>query len=279
MSRPLRIEFSGALYHVTSRGNAQQDIYLNDTDRRIFIDYLKNTCDRHQWLCYGFCLMTNHYHLLVETIIPSLSKGMKYLNGSYTQAFNKRHQRIGHLYQGRYKAILVEKDAHLLELSRYIALNPVRSGIVRTAKDWHWSSYRAIAGLSKSPEFLSHDCILSRFSKNRGRAQQAYRDFVSEGRGQSSPWDKLTNQIYLGSDKFVDDVQSRMKPKQSLCDIPKIQKQRPVKPLEYYHHKYSTRNLAMAEAYRSGHYTLKAVGDYFGVSYATVSRALKEYGV
>ncbi|MCU7892343.1 MAG: addiction module toxin RelE, partial [Candidatus Thiodiazotropha sp. (ex Ustalcina ferruginea)] len=163
--------------------------------------------------------------------------------------------------------------------SRYIVLNPVRAGMVRTAKDWPWSSYRAMAGFSERPKFLICDWVLSGFGRKRARAQQAYRDFVSEGRGQPSPWEKLTNQIYLGSDQFVDDVQCKMNPEQSLDDIPKLQKQRPVKALAYYQGKHSIRNQAMAEAYKSGHFTLKAVGVYFGVSYATVSRALKEYGV
>lgn len=142
MARPLRIEFSGAVYHVTSRGNAQQNIFLCDDDRQAFLDLLGIACERFRWQCHAYCLMSNHYHLLIETQAPSLSKGMKYLNGTYTSAFNRRHFRIGHVFQGRYKAILVEKDAYLLELSRYIVLNPVRARMVRSAKDWPWSSYR-----------------------------------------------------------------------------------------------------------------------------------------
>ena len=279
MARPLRIEFAGALYHVTSRGNARQDIYLNDFDRTVFLDHFKRACKRYDWSCHAYCLMSNHYHLLIETGGPTLSKGMKYINGGYTQAFNKQNKRVGHLFQGRFKAILVEKDAHLLELSRYIALNPVRAGMVRAAKDWPWSSYRATAGISDSPEYLIAEWVLSGFGRNKMKAQQAYRTFVSEGRGQPSPWENLTNQIYLGSDQFVDEVQCKMKPDQPLDDIPKPQKQSPVKPLAHYQEKYPIRNQAMAEAYMSGHYTLKIVGDFFGVSYATVSRAVKEFGV
>ena len=279
MARPLRIEFAGALYHVTTRGNARQDIYLNDSDRVAFLAYLKQACERFHWLCHAYCLMSNHYHLLIETEDPTLSKGMKYINGGYTQAFNKQNKQVGHLFQGRYKAILVEKDAHLLELFRYIALNPVRAAMVRAAKDWPWSSYRATAGISNQPEFLTTDWVLSGFGRNKMKAQQAYRTFVSEGRGQPSPWENLTNQIYLGSDQFVDEVQCKMNPDQPLDGIPKPQKQSPLKPLAYYQEKYPSRNQAMAEAYRSGHYTLKIVGKFFGVSYATVSRAVKEFGV
>jgi putative transposase len=135
MARPLRIEFSGALYHVTARGNAQQDIYLTDDDKLEFLSLLQRACERYHWLCHAYCLMTNHYHLLIETHTPTLSKGMKYLNGTYTQAFNRRHKRVGHVFQGRFKGILVEKDSYLLELSRYIVLNPVRAHMVRSVKD------------------------------------------------------------------------------------------------------------------------------------------------
>ena len=136
MARPLRIEFAGALYHVTSKGNAREAIYLTDEDRQQFLTLLENTVKRYDWYCHAYCLMGNHYHLLIETNTPALSKGMKYLNGTYTQYFNRRHQRVGHVFQGRFKAILVQKEAYLLELARYIVLNPVRAQMVRSAKDW-----------------------------------------------------------------------------------------------------------------------------------------------
>ncbi|MEN8259758.1 MAG: transposase, partial [Pseudomonadota bacterium] len=276
---PLRIEFAGAVYPVTSRGNARQDIYQDEQDRHAFLDNLSRVCERYRWLCHAYCLMSNHCHLLVETQSPTLSKGMKYLNGRYTQYYNRRHNRVGHLFQGRFKGILVEKDAYLLELARYIVLNPVRVGMTRSAKDWPWSSYRATAGFVDAPPYLVTDWILAGFGDRKQAAQQAYRRFVSEGKGQPSPWEALKNQIYLGSDQFVECMQRQLDPKQSLDDIPKSQKQAPVKPLEYYRQTYGERDRAMAEAYRSGHYTLKRVGAHFGVSYATVSRAARKYGV
>ncbi len=275
MARPLRIEFAGALYHLTARGNAQQDIYLNDDDRNDFLELIARACDRYHWQCHAYCLMSNHYHLLIETNQPTLSKGMKYINGLYTQRFNRRHQRVGHVFQGRYKSILIESDPYLLELARYIVLNPVRAQMVRSAKDWPWSSYRATAGFRDPRPCLTTDWVLSGFGKQKKRAQTIYRQFVQEGKGQPSPWMLLRNQIYLGSDQFVVDMQCKMDPDQSLEDIPKPQKQSPPKPLSYYQGKYSERNRAMAEAYRGGHYTLQQVGGHFGVSYATVSRAVK----
>ena len=181
------------------------------------------------------------------------------------------------MFQGRYKSILVESDPYLLGLARYIVLNPVRGQMVRSAKDWPWSSYRATAGMREAHTCLTTGWVLSDFGKQRKRAQMTYRQFVLEGRGQASPWKLLKNQIYLGSDQFVVDMQSKMDPGQSLEDIPKPQKQSPPKPLRYYQDKYSARNRAMAEAYRSGHYILQQVGKHFGVSHATVSRAVKAF--
>ena len=146
MARPLRLEYSGALHHVTSRGNGQAAIYLGDEDRRDFLRLLGGVVEQARWRCHAYCLMDNHYHLLIETPEANLSKGMRQLNGPYTQRFNRRQGRVGHVFQGRFKSILVERDAHLLEVARYVVLNPVRAGMVRSVKDWPWSSYRATAG-------------------------------------------------------------------------------------------------------------------------------------
>ena len=143
MARPLRLEFAGAIYHLTARGNRREDIFEDNVDREVFLSVLEKVCDTYNWVCHAYCLMSNHYHLLIETPDGNLSKGMRQLNGVYTQAHNRKHGRSGHVFQGRYKAIVVEKEAYLLELCRYIVLNPVRAGMVRSAKDWPWSSYRA----------------------------------------------------------------------------------------------------------------------------------------
>ena len=277
MARPLRIEFAGALYHITSRGNAREDIYQNDSDRTHFLELLENVTTRFNWLCHAYCLMSNHYHLLVETCSPTLSKGMKRLNGSYSQYYNLRYQRVGHVFQGRFKAILVEKDSYLLELARYIVLNAVRARMVHTAKEWPWSSYLSTAGFTTANDYLTTDWILSGFDENKKVACGKYRQFVEQGLNQPSPWESLKNQVYLGSDSFVDDMLERINPEQSLQDIPTPQKLKPPKPLEYYQSKYENPVEAMAKAYLSGHYTLTEVGKQFLVSYATVSRAVKSY--
>ena len=181
MARPLRLEFPGAVYHVTSRGNARQRIFFGDADRELFLDTLAHVISRYGWLCHAYCLMDNHYHLLVETPRANLSLGMRQLNGIYTQTFNRRHHRAGHLFQGRFKAILVEKESYLLELCRYIVLNPVRVKSTVAAQAWKWSSYRATAGLSAAPELLTTDWLLGQFGGSRATAQQRYREFVKEG--------------------------------------------------------------------------------------------------
>ena len=141
MARPLRLEFSSALYHVTSRGDRREEIYETDADRLAYLDLLGFVCEQFNWVCHAYCLMDNHYHLLIETPDANLSKGMRHLSGVYSQILNRAHHRVGHVYQGPYKAILVERETYLLELSRYIVLNPVRAEMVRSAKDWPWSSY------------------------------------------------------------------------------------------------------------------------------------------
>lgn len=276
MSRPLRIEFSGALYHVTSRGNARGAIYFDDTDRRRFLELLGEVCNDYNWACHAYCLMDNHYHLLLETGDATLSKGMRQLNGVYTQYFNRTHRRVGHLYQGRYKAILVEEDAYLLELSRYIVLNPVRARMVRIASEWPWSSYHTTAGLCCAKSCLFTDKVLSLFGGDRAEAQRRYEDFVAAGANQPSPWDALKNQVYLGSDVFMEHVQCKLDTGMSLKEIPKAQKRGARKELTYYDEKYKDRDVAMLKAYRSQYYTMAEIGGYFGVSYSTVSRSISK---
>jgi putative transposase len=168
MSRPLRIEFAGAVYHVMARGNARETIFLDDEDRESFVANLGRVAGRFDWRVWAWCLMGNHYHLLVETLKPTLSRGMREVNGVYTQGFNRRHGRVGHVLQGRYKAVVVDKDSYLIELSRYVVLNPVRAGLVADAGDWRWSSYAAVMGKARAPDWLAVDDTLSLFHPDRG---------------------------------------------------------------------------------------------------------------
>ena len=151
MSRPLRPEVPGAIWHITSRGNERHSIFVDEEDRERFLALLGKVAADFNWRCYAFVLMGNHYHLMVETPEATLSRGMRQLNGVYTLGFNRRHGRVGHLFQGRFKAILVERESHLLELIRYVALNPVRAGLVAAPQEWKWNSYRATAGFEPGP--------------------------------------------------------------------------------------------------------------------------------
>lgn len=277
MARPLRIEYPGALYHVTSRGNECREIFFGEKDRAAFLTTLGGVTRRFNWICHAYCLMGNHYHLLVETPDGNLSKGMRHLNGVYTQQVNRAHQRVGHLLQGRFKGILVERDAYLLELARYIVLNPVRAGLVVSPQEWRWSSYRATAGLDEKPVWLSVDWLLSALADTPKAARQYYMRFVAEGIGRESPWQELKGQIYLGSDHFVENAQQRIRPEQPLREIPRYQRREPPRALAHFAACFTDREHAMAEAYGSGAYSMQAIADHFGVGRMTVSRAVRKH--
>jgi putative transposase len=213
--------------------------------------------------------MANHYHLLVETPKANLSIGMRQLNGMYTQSFNRTHRRVGHLFQGRFKAILVEKESYLLELCRYIVLNPVRIKGGVKAQSWKWSSYRATAGLASVPTFLSTDWVLGQFGKSRLQAQKQYREFVREGL-ENRPWEDLKGQIYLGSEAFID---KHAPGNRAIKEIPRAQLKASKPSLEKILAKSG--NKAIAVAYEHG-YRLNEIAAHLGVHYATVSRRLKQ---
>ena len=279
MARPLRIEYEGAVYHVTSRGNARQGIFLDDDDRTGFLEILGRVVERYSWICHAYCLMTNHYHLLIETPDANLSRGMQFLNGVYTQWFNRRHQRVGHLLQGRFKGILVEKESHLLELARYIVLNPVRAKMVRSVRDWPWSSYRATSGQVDVPDFLAIDWILSQLDSDRGPAICAYRTFVRQGRG-IDVWEELRAGAFLGTDSFVDQLRPLFKEKPFDPDYRKRERFAARPSLEELFAGVSdkaTRNERIYQAVRVHHYTLREVGDFVGLLYSSISMIAKRF--
>lgn len=274
MARPLRIEFPGALYHVTTRGDGREAIFLDDLDRRHFLSVFSDVIHRFNWRCHAYCLMGNHYHLVVETPEANLARGMRQLNGVYTQHLNRRHGRVGHVFQGRYKAILVERDAYLKELARYVVLNPVRAGIASSADKWPWSSYRATAGIGEPVPWLEVAWLLSQFGDNRGAARAAYRRFVSEGKRGPVIWADLKGQIFLGGERFVAKMHRRLDPARDLAEVPRAQKRQRM-PLEHFGTLPVGRNEAMARAHVEGGHSLAKIGRHFGVHYSTVSRAVK----
>ncbi|MCR4314360.1 MAG: transposase [Candidatus Uhrbacteria bacterium] len=221
MSRPLRIQYPGALYHVTDRGNRKGDIFLDDRDRNVFLEKLATVITHHNWICHAYCLMCNHYHLLIETIEPNLSNGMRDLNKDYSQAFNRLHGTVGHLLQGRFKSFVIEKESYLLEVARYNVLNAVRAGLVKHPADWQWSSYAATAGLVDVPTFLTTDWILGHFSTDRKKAQKAYVEFVLSGIGEASPFKDAVHKSILGSPQFVSEMWEHCKNSTMIKEIPR----------------------------------------------------------
>ena len=276
MSRPLRLEIPGGLYHVTSRGDRREDIYHDDTDRLAWLSVLGQTCERYNWRIHAWCQMSNHYHLIIETVEGNLSAGMRHVNGVYTQAVNRRHDRSGHVYQGRYKSILVERDSYLLELSRYVVLNPVRAAMVKNARQWKWSSYHAMIGTEPRPEWLETDWLLGQFGSQRTRQIERYVEFVQEGVRGPRVWQQLKGQVFLGNDLFVETMRNRLESNAKLVtkEILRIQRRALAQSLAYYHEEFVDAKQGMAAAYATGDYTLQAVADAFGVHYSTVSRAI-----
>lgn len=273
MARPLRIEFPGALYHVTSRGDRRRPIFENDSDRRLWLDILELVCVQSDFIVYAYCQMGNHYHLLLETPAGNLSQGMRRLNSRYTQAFNRRHDYVGHVFQGRYKAILVDKESYLLEVARYIVLNPVRAGIVERPEEWKWGSYSATISSSASNSWLSTNWLLSRFAGDSKVAAHRYRDFVLAGIGRESPMKQVQHQVILGDVSFVEQQRQQLGDI-DLTALVKCQKRLAIPSLAECKSAHTDRDSAMAAAYMTTGYTMREIASYFNVSIQAVSRAV-----
>jgi len=277
MARPLRIEFPGAYYHVTARGDRREAIYEDDADRSAFLAVLADVIERFEWRCHAYCLMSNHYHLFIETPVANLSKGMRQLNGVFTQWSNRRHQRVGHLFQGRYKAILVDSDSYLQALSRYVVLNPVRAGMVSEPATWPWSSYRATAGLAAPPLWLTTETILASFGPDSTRSRTAYRQFVQAGIDGEPVWDGLKGQIYLGDDGFVEKIQRQLVGgERDDPQVPKLQRWGPPPSLEQIRRDAAGRDEAIVAAHATGAYSYAEIGNFFGLHFTTVGTIVRK---
>jgi len=254
---------------------------MDDIDRRALLyEVLAETIKRFGWLCHGYCLMNNHYHLLIETPSGNLIRGMRQINGVYTQLFNRIHGQGGHLFQGRYGSVLVEKNSHLLELCRYIVLNPVRAGMVKQPGDWRWSNHRAIVEEEKKPKWLTTDWILLQFGKEREEAIKRYRRFVQDGIEAESPWKQVEGGIALGGKSFVRKIQSLIRKDETIKEIPRLQRNVGRPPLnEILERTRGTGNEQkprIHEAYVKYGYTMKEIAQILGVHYATVSRIIRK---
>ncbi|TWI63584.1 REP element-mobilizing transposase RayT [Pseudoduganella lurida] len=252
MARAPRIQYPGALYHVTSRGNRRAHIYLDVRDYQIWQDQLAATVERFNFAVHAFCQMPNHYHMIVQTTEGNLSDGMRYLNGTYGQKFNWRHNLVGHVIQGRFHTVLMRRETQLLATARYVAWNPVRAELVKSAQEWRWGSYPHTSGLAHPLDWLDDDWLISQFGDgDRKHAAMRYRAFVNS---EEMPADPLVDHGARGLDTAA------------RC-------RRLALSLEEYQRRYVNRNEAMARAYFSTAYTMPAIAAHFGVSAKTVSRA------
>lgn len=276
MVRPLRIEIENGYYHVMARGNRREAIYRSDSDRNYFLELLGGVSERRGWNVLAYCLMTNHYHLLVHTPEPNLSNGMRDLNGVYSQQFNRRHRRVGHVLQGRYTAHLVDRDSYLKEVARYVVLNPVRARMADGPRRYRWSSYRDTIGVREPPDWLAIDQILSAFGKRRNTAIQEYREFVRAAVTTGGKLGALKHGLFYGSDPFVERMVKELVEPAELTEYDRRQRTALVKPLAWYAERYD-RNEALARAWKTGQYTLKQLGEHFGLHYASVSRLVRQW--
>ncbi|HNB43466.1 MAG TPA: transposase [Burkholderiaceae bacterium] len=281
MARPLRIEFPGAVYHVTSRGDRREPIFADDSDRVALLEVVEQAMARFDAQVLAYCLMGNHYHFVLHTRQPNLSRLMRQVNGVYTQRFNRRHQKVGHLLQGRFKAILVDRDAYLLDVCRYVELNPVRAHMVEAPGDWSWSSYRAHVCAAPTPPWLDsaglHGYLLGhavRSAADHQRAARRYAALVAKA-PQTSIWDAaLRQQIYLGDAQFVARMQALAEPRRATArETPRAQRSRPA-TLQHWLTVCATRDEALYRAHTQSGLSMTALAGELGLSVSRVSRLI-----
>ena len=225
MARPLRIEFAGALYHVTSRGNERRPIFRTNRDRQAFLAFLATVTRRFGWSVTAWVLMNNHFHLVIQTPEPNLSRGMQWLNGTYAAWFNHRYGRCGHLFQGRFKALIIDKETYFAEVLRYVVLNPVRAGLVARPENYRWSSYRATVGQESAPDWLDTAAVHDLFADDVSTAQVQYRDFVDVATARDERlWNRVMNGIYLGTPTWAKQMRALVESRPRSTDHPKTER-------------------------------------------------------
>jgi putative transposase len=274
MARPLRIEFPGALYHVTARGDRRERIYADAFDCHAWLDVLSFVCARHRFLVHAYCLMPNHYHLLLETVEANLSSGMQLMNSMYSQAFNRRHRLVGHLFQGRYKAIVCEKKSYLKELARYIVLNPVRAKLATDVDAWEWSSQGMVMGRLPAPVWFDSTYLLSHFGQDKQAALEAYMAFVRAGLEAKRPLDQVEHQTVLGHLDLLE-TEDSLDAILRKGVLSRTHRKALIKPLETFFSNGADRDHAIAAAYATNGYTMGEIARHCGVSTKTVSRAVQ----
>lgn len=285
MARPLRIEYPGAFYHVTSRGNERKAVFKSRRDREQFLSYLESATERYGAVIHVYCLMDNHYHLLVETPLGNLSKIMQHVNSAYTLYFNTKRKRAGHLFQGRYKAILVDADAYLKELSRYIHLNPVRADMTANPDEYEWSSCRYYTIERKAPDWLRRQFIFGCFAKRQATAMKKYRVFIESAMGADyqTPLSERLHAVILGSQDFVDEIKSNFlgnrPPDREIPDLKDFPVRIGVAEIEnavdrvFLSDEKLARQVKLYYCHRYTGLRLKDLGHHFGISESGVTQA------
>lgn len=272
MARPLRVEFPGALYYISSIGNGGNNIFKDSEDGNLLLDSLEGCCKRFNWKCQAFCFMSDRYHLVVETTKSNLSKGMRQLNGTYTQKYNRRHNIGGHVFQGRYKSILVQRDKFLVSLIKEIFLFPLNAGFVKHPSQFKWASCKYLYGKEETPNWLD-----SRWFSEGFNSIEEFNDFVMN---EENPkvLNKTRKQIYLGDDDFILDIQKKIEEEGLSKEIPRVQLTKPVsKTYSEFLSKSQNKDEAIAKTYLTGKYTLKEVGDHVGLHYSGISKIVSDY--
>lgn len=273
VSRPLRLLMPGALYHVVARGNDKRTIYDDDGDRRQFLSFLETVVDRYQLECHAYCLMSNHYHLVIRTIEPNLSSAMQYLNSIYAREWNRRHARVGHLFQGRFKAQLIQDDKYFLDVCRYVVLNPVRAGLINNPGEWDWSSYAATAGLTSPPWWLVTRRIVGARSETEYRA---YRIFVAAGVSNGTFTEAIRRDIpIIGTDTFVASYRSAIEQAAHPTEVVRRDRTIGRPSLEVLFadvRDKRTRNACIREARERFGYRVSEIATHLSLHYASVSR-------
>lgn len=275
MARPLRIELPGALHHVMARGDDRLTIFPDDQDRSSFLGRLDRVGSRLGWTLWAYCLMSTHYHLLVETAKGTLSRGMRDLNGAYSQGFNRRHDRVGHVFQGRFKSLLVDRQSYLLEVSRYIVNNPVDSGLCRRPRDWPWSSYRDVMGERPSGGLtILCDNTLQLFGQQTKSARAAFARFVAQRHPKDDLLAHVRHQIFLGDEDFVAATTRQLS--RPSREVPRAQCA--WRSLADLARAYPGRNDGIRAAYADGGHTITAIARFYGLHYSTVSKIVRAAG-
>ncbi len=290
MARPLRILYADAFYHVAARGNEKKPIFKNEKDYGRFLLYVEAVVERYGAVIHAYCLMDNHYHLLLQTPRANLPEIMQYINGSYTTYVNKKRQRAGHLFQGRYKAILIDADTYAQELSRYIHLNPVRAGIVQNPENYPWSSYQVYCGKKNAPKWLTIKFILDYFDERTKVGQMKYREYVQAKMGQryEDPLKGAVASSILGGEEFIRTVKKsylqELKHDRNTPGLTALRRRHVPEIMDVVIREFKgmarlQKAVGIYVCHRYSGLRLREIGEYFGIGESAVTQASKRFSV